>query len=228
MIEPTANTALYSRTLGQRILDAAITRAEHVGWEAVRLSDVAEVLGIGLDDIRRHYGKKEAIADAWFDRADTVMLQAAASEHARLPSELERIEDCIIAWLGALDTRRRVTREIILNKLEPGHLHVQISAVLRISRTVQWLREACDRQQTFVLRALDESVLTTLFVTTVVYWLLNPSGDLQSVRRFLRRLLQLAAAFSRLPPLPWLLRSRDASAGRATPHRRRGWLEREP
>lgn len=228
MTEPAANTAPYPATADQHILDAAITLAERVGWEAVRLADVADALGIGLDDIRRHYREKEAIADAWFDRADAMMLQAAASERAKLLLELERVEDCIIAWLGALDTHRRVTREIILNKLEPGHLHVQIPAVLRISRTVQWVREACGRPQTFVLRALDESVLTTLFVTTFAYWLLNPRGDLQATWRFLHRLLRLAAAFGRLPPLPWLLRSLDARSGGVVSRRRGGLLEREP
>ncbi|EAR22183.1 TetR/AcrR family transcriptional regulator [Nitrococcus mobilis] len=220
MTEPAANTAPYPATADQRILDTAITLAERVGWEAVRFADVADALGIGLDDIRRHYREKEAIADAWFDRADAVMLQAAAGERAKLLPELERVEDCIIAWLGALDTHRRVTREIILNKLEPGHLHVQIPAVLRISRTVQWVREACGRPQTFVLRALDESVLTTLFVTTFAYWLLNPRDNLQATRRFLHRLLRLAAAFGRLPPLPRLLRLLDARAGRAASRRR--------
>ncbi len=228
MTRPPAKTAYYPATLDQRILDTAIFLAEDVGWEAIRLADVADALDIGLDDIRRHYREKEAIAEAWFDRADAVMLQAAASEQTRPLPELERIEDCIIAWLGALDTHRRVTREIILNKLEPGHLHVQIPAVLRISRTVQWLREACGRPQTFVLRALDESVLTTLLVTTFAYWLLNPRGDLQATRRFLHRLLQLTAAFGRLPPLPQLLRSFAVLAGGPLSRRRRSWLEREP
>ncbi|MCO6442172.1 MAG: TetR/AcrR family transcriptional regulator [Nitrococcus mobilis] len=228
MTRPPENTAPYPATLDQRILDAALTLAEDIGWEAVRLIDVADALDIGLDDIRRHYREKEAIAEAWFDRADAVMLQAAASEQTKPLPELERVEDCIIAWLGALDRHRRVTREIILNKLEPGHLHVQIPAVLRISRTVQWVREACGRPQTFVLRALDESVLTTLFVTTFAYWLLDPRGDLQTTQRFLHRLLRLAAAFGRLPPLPRLLRSLDARAGAAVPRRRGGLLEHKP
>ncbi|NIR28912.1 MAG: TetR family transcriptional regulator [Gammaproteobacteria bacterium] len=173
----------------ERIVDAALELGEALGWEAVRLYDVAEAAGLGLEDIRRHFKEKEAITDAWFDRADRALLEAAGDpEVMALPSR-ERLHRLIMAWLEALAPHRRVTREIIWNRLEPGHLHVQLPSVLRISRTVQWIREAARREATFLRRAIEETALTGIFVTTFCYWLRDDSQDLRDTRRVLDGLL---------------------------------------
>ena len=92
--------------LRERIVDAAIGLAEHRSWEAVRLYDVAAALGISLDQVRLHFREKEDLADAWFDRADSAMLRAAeASEFLALPAR-ERLQQLIMAWLGALEIGR--------------------------------------------------------------------------------------------------------------------------
>jgi AcrR family transcriptional regulator len=103
---------------------------------------VAARVGVSLDDIRRVFREKEDIAEAFFDRADEAMLHAAeAPGFLDLPTPV-RLHRVIMAWLEALPTHRRVTRQMIGGKLEPGHLHIQIPGLLRISRTVQWTREA--------------------------------------------------------------------------------------
>lgn len=181
-----------TRALRDRIVDTTLTLAEERHWEVVRLHDVAAALDISLNDIRVHFREKEDVAEAWFDRADAAMLKAAdAPGFAQHPSR-ERIQTLIMAWLDVLATHRRPTREIIFGKLEPGHLHIQIPAVLRISRTVQWIREGAGRDAGFVRRALEESALTSVYLATFIHWMQDDSPNSARTRRLLST--QLAAA----------------------------------
>lgn len=183
--------------LANKIVDSALELAEQGSWEAVRLHDIAAALGIELNDIRRHFREKEEIVEAWFDRADRAMLNAAKAPDFAALATRQRLHHLIFAWLGALDTHKRVTREMIYNKLEPGHLHVQIPGLLRVSRTVQWLREAAGRDATFVRRAFEETGLTTIYLLTFACWLHDDSPGAQRSRHFLEQRLREAERLSR-------------------------------
>jgi AcrR family transcriptional regulator len=176
-----------------QIVDAALALAEERSWEAVRLHDVAARLDLTLDDVRAHFREKEEIVDAWFDRADSAMLKAAARPALAALEPGERLEELLMAWFLALMAHRRVTRQMILNKLEPGHVHYQLGGLFRISRTVQWWREAAGRDATLPWRALEETALTSLYLATVARFLYDGSSDLAPTRRLLRALLARAA-----------------------------------
>ena len=184
--------------LRDAIVDAALALAERHHWEAVRLHDVAAKLGITLDDIRAHFREKEEIAEAWFDRADGAMLRARDTAGFDALSPRHRIHRLIMAWLDALAPYRAVTRQMILGKLEPGHLHIQIPGLMRVSRTVQWVREAAGRDATFVRRALEETGLTTIYLVTFTHWLRDDSPRTERTRRFLDRRLLEAERLDRL------------------------------
>ena len=178
------------------IVNCTLELAEQRSWEAVRLHDIAAVLDIGLNDIRRYFREKEEIAEAWFDRADRAMLDAAKTPDFPTLDTRQRLQCLILAWLGALAAHKRVTREMIYNKLEPGHLHVQIPGLLRVSRTVQWLREAAGRDATFARRALEETGLTTIYLMTFAFWLHDDSPDARRSTCFLERRLSEAERLS--------------------------------
>ena len=77
--------------------------------------------------------------------------------HARNPdlhhlNAEQRLESCLLAWLGSLAAHRSVTGQMLLYKLEPGHIHLQVLGLMRISRTVQWWREAAGRQTQHLCR----------------------------------------------------------------------------
>jgi ubiquinone biosynthesis protein COQ9 len=117
------------------------------------------------------------------------MLEAGAVPELTDLPVAERLAHLLMAWLNALKPHQRVTRQMILGRLEPGHLHVQIPALLRISRTVQWLRESARCDATFVRRAVEETALTGIYVTTFGYWLRDDSHEFRNTRALLRRLL---------------------------------------
>ncbi len=193
------------------IVDATLALAEQRNWESVRLHDVATATGIDLETIHSHFRDKEDIAETWFDRADRAMLAAAGAPGFSDAAADDRVQRLILTWLEVLGAHRRVTRQIIFGKLEFGHLHVQIPALLRISRTVQWLREAAARDATGFARALDETGLTAIFVTTFVRWLSDDSPDSRATRQLLIRLMRAAQCC-----LPDSRSARSSSPLRAT------------
>lgn len=174
------------------IVDTAVALAERSSWEAVRFFDIAAELNITLDDIRAHFSEKEDLIDAWFDRTDGIMLKVAEQDGFIKNPPRERLYQLIMAWLDAMANHRQVTRQMIGQKLEPGHIHIQIPAIMRISRTVQWMREAAHRDATFLRRALEETALTTIYLATFTHWMFDESPNSQRTRDFLAQNLKLA------------------------------------
>ncbi len=187
----------------EAIIDAAVELAEEQGWEAVRLYEVAQRLGVSLLTLSRYFREKDEIIDAWFDRADEAMLAVADRPGFTELTPRQRVHRLIMAYLERLGPHRRVTREMVGHKLEFGHLHVQIPAVLRISRTVQWIREAARRDDTFFLRGLAETVLTSVFVATFLGCLNDDSRGFEGTRRRLDGMLSMGetAAHAAKPAL---------------------------
>lgn len=180
----------------ERIVDTALQLAEASSWERVRLHAVAERLGLRLEDVRGHFREKEEIVEAWFDRADAAMLGAVRdADFAALPGH-ERFARVVLDWLGALAGHRRVTREMILGKLEPGHVHYQFAGLLRVSRTVQWMREAARLDAPLPWRAIEESVLTAIYLATFARWMCDDSPGAAHTARQLRDWLAGASRFA--------------------------------
>ncbi len=193
-----------------KIVDTAIELAERSSWEAVRLHDVAAQLEITLDEVRHHFREKEDVADAWFDRADTAMLKDAEGAGFLELTPRQRLHRLVMTWVGALAPHRKATRQMIYSKLEPGHIHIQIPGLMRVSRTVQWMREAAHRDATYLRRALEETGLTTIYLTTFFYWMRDDSPDSASTSRFLDNCLGAAETLDRA------VYSRQTSARRKT------------
>lgn len=183
----TKQTDLYNA-----IIDSAVRLASNSSWESLRLHDVAADLGIPLVTIYEYFAEKEQISDAWFERADRHMLSATQSSTFPSLSNQQKFHNLLMAWLDSLAVNQKVTRQMILNKLEPGHLHIQIPALLRISRTVQWLREASNQNSTLPCRAFDETVLTSIYLITFCCWLTDSSPLFERTKRCLDKQLTLA------------------------------------
>ncbi|HZV98367.1 MAG TPA: TetR/AcrR family transcriptional regulator [Methylophilaceae bacterium] len=155
------------------------------------------MLGITLDEVRRYYREKEELVDAWFDRADSAMLRETEAPGFPELTPRQRLHRLIMTWLGTLASHRKVTRQMIYGKLEPGHIHIQIPGLMRISRTVQWIREAAGRDATYARRALEETGLTSIYLATFFYWMNDDSPGSAQTSRLLDRCLALAEGLDR-------------------------------
>lgn len=187
-------------TIRQQIVNTAIRLAEQDSWESVRLHDVADALDIDLNEIRRHFREKDQLIDAWFDHADDTMLRRAADPTSgRLPPG-SRLHELMMAWLDALEPHRSVTRQMIGAKLEPGHVHIQLPAVMRISRTVQWMREGARLRDSGVQRALTETGCTAIYLAGFAHWMVEDTPGSPRTRRLLDNALRRAEDLLRLCP----------------------------
>jgi AcrR family transcriptional regulator len=173
-----------------QILDSALKLADVCGWERLHLFDVAADLGTGLDSIASHYREKDQLVEAWFDRADQAMLARAKAADLLPLTPAKRLEELLLAWLASLATHRAVTGQMLLYKLEPGHIHLQIGGLLRISRTVQWWREAAQRETLHLRRIAEESLLTGVYLRCFIHWLRHPEQDPAEFRALLRSQLR--------------------------------------
>jgi len=137
--------------------------------------------------------KKDDLAEAWFDRADRAALQVREGSGFLALPVAARLEHVILAWLGALQAHRRLTREMLGYKLEPGHLHLQIPGLMRISRTVQWFRETAQQDSRGLQRIFEETALTLVYVSTFARWLYDESPDARATCDYLARALRRLA-----------------------------------
>lgn len=178
--------------LARRILDTALDLGEQRGWDALNLHDIAAALDVGLDDIAQHYADKDALAEAWFDRADAALLAAPQAPGWRKLSPRERLHGAIFAWLDALAPHRRLTAMMLRYKFQPEHLHLQALGAMRVSRTVQWIREAALLPSVGWRRELEEVALTAMYLAAFACWLRDDAPSAERSRALLDRLLALA------------------------------------
>lgn len=180
------------KSLADRIVDATLDRAEQVGWSCVRLHDVADGLGVTLADVRGHYRDLDAVADAWFRRADVAMLRKRDDHRFALLSARERLSAVITCWLDTQSGHRNIVGEMLAAKLYPGHPHHNLALVFALSRTVQWVREAAHLDAGGRRRQVEEIGLTALLASVVMFWLRDDSDGQIATREFLGRLLSRA------------------------------------
>lgn len=181
----------YGGDLAKAIVDTALDLAEETGWDAVRLHQVAERLGVPMSQILTHYRDLDAVADAWFQRAWASMLTPAPEGFAALPAR-ERVYQATMRWFDGLAAHHRVSGEILRAKLYPSHPHHWVPLVFNLSRTVQWLREAALLDAAGPQRRMEEVGLTALFLATLADWLRDESPGQERTRESLRRRLGLA------------------------------------
>jgi AcrR family transcriptional regulator len=162
---------------------------------------VARDLGLSLADIRAHYLDKDALANAWFERALAAMLAPGPDAFSALPVD-ERIAESLRIWFSVLATHRRVTRAMLSAKLYPGHPHHWGPLIFDLSRLVHWLLDAAGLNSPPPRRQLEEVALTGLVVAALSIWLNDRSPDRQLTDAFIRRALKRGGRFLGRLPLP--------------------------
>jgi ubiquinone biosynthesis protein COQ9 len=174
----------------EQVLEAALARAARSGWDALTLHAVAADLGWPLARLAAAVPGKDALAEAWFDRADAAMWAAADQPGWAHRPPAERLHGALMAWLDTLAPQREITRAMLRYKLQPDHLHLQALGVARVSRTVQWWREAALLHEAGWRREAGEAVLTALYLTTLAGWLADRSRGATVTRERLRHALR--------------------------------------
>lgn len=168
-----------------QILVTALELAESDSWENLHLHAIARNLNISLVQIQQHYRQKDDIVEAWFDCADQAILGIKPTSEFLNLSARERLQQVIMIWLETLAPHRRITREMLRYKFEFGHIHLQALGIMRISRTVQWFREAARVDTSHFRRIVEETATTAIYLMTFAKWLHDDSPDSIKTRQFL-------------------------------------------
>jgi ubiquinone biosynthesis protein COQ9 len=192
-IQRPAGLAVPPAVIRSSIVRAALRVAEQGGgWDAVRVHDVAREAGVTLAELRRHFSDRDAIAEGYFDMADDALLALAERPGwGGLPVRL-RVFSVVMAWLDALAPHRRLVRGMLGYKFQPEHIHLQVRGIMRISSTVQCMREVALLPSTGWRRELEEAGLTSMYLLTFSCWLTDGTPNAQRTRRLLERLLDAA------------------------------------
>jgi len=177
-------------TLAERILDIALEQAENSSWESVNLHTVAKTLNISLHEIKSVYPQKDDLVEAWFDRADKTVLSEKATDEFSAQAGHERIHQLMMSWFLSMSAHRKVTRQMLCYKLEPGHIHLQALGIMRISRTVQWFREAALLKTKDIHRIIEEILLTRIYLVSFTRWLFDDSKNCSATDRYLQNSLK--------------------------------------
>ena len=186
------------RDLPVRVVDTAVAMAEETGWSGVRLRRVADDLGVPLSEVHRHFRDLDAVADAWFERANQAMLAPTERAFTDLPAR-QRLYELLLRWFDALATHRRVTGDMIAAKLHLPHPHHWVPLIFNLSRTVQWLRAAAGLDATGRWRQIEEIGLSSLFLATLAVWTRDDTAGQERTRTFLDHTLVCAdGAMARL------------------------------
>jgi ubiquinone biosynthesis protein COQ9 len=171
---------------------AAVAIACEAGtWDAVRMQDVAMRAGIGVAELLRQFPDRDTLAEASFDVADAALIGLADDAAWPHLDVRDRLHRCVFAWLDALPPRR-IVRGMVGYKLQPEHLHLQARGVMRISRTVQTMREVAQLRATGLRREAEEAALTPIYLATFASWLFDGSPGAQRTHARLARALGLA------------------------------------
>ncbi len=177
-------------TVAEKILDTALEQAESSSWELVNLHTVAKTLDISLHEIKKFYPQKDDLVEAWFDRADKSVLSEKISEDFAALAAHERVHKVMMLWFLSMHKHRRVTRQMLYYKLELGHIHLQVLGIMRISRTVQWFREAAILKTKDIHRIIEELSLTRIYLCSFARWLFDDSKNSLRTDRYLRSALK--------------------------------------
>jgi AcrR family transcriptional regulator len=171
---------------------AAVAIAREAGrWDAVRMQDVAQALGMPLAQLLRDCPDRDTLAECCFDVADQALLGLGGDPAWPHLDVRERLRRGVLGWLGALPDRQLV-RGMLAYKFQPEHVHLQALGVMRISRTVQTLREVALLRATGWRREAEEAALTSIYLATFASWLLDGSAGARRTERRLARALNFA------------------------------------
>ncbi|NQY89911.1 MAG: TetR/AcrR family transcriptional regulator [Colwellia sp.] len=172
------------------IFQRAVELAHHRSWQSFSIIELATALNCSMSDIKCYFRSKDDIAELFFDRADDAMLSMTSANSYFTLSVDERLLECIMCWFQTLAPDKNLIREILTYKLELGHFHLQAHSITRISRTVQWFLEVSGREHKGICRTADEIAVTSAYLASFRFFLLDQSDDHKNTRTLLKQLIR--------------------------------------
>jgi AcrR family transcriptional regulator len=178
------------------IVAAAVAIAAEVGWEGVRLHEVAERAGLPLPLIAERFRDVDAIANAWFKAARLHLLAVSWPGIAHQPAD-QRLAEVMARWLDFFGPDRKTAVDIIRTKLHPTHAHHWVPLVFDLSRLVHDFLDVARVPGRPPLRPAQEVALTAITLAMLRDWARDRSLDAATTKARLRHRLARAGTLVR-------------------------------
>lgn len=182
-------------TNANKIVDATITLAEKSSWRDVHLYQVADKLKIDLSEIKKYFHSKDAVSNAWFNRADETMLKESQKEPFKKLSQEKQLHRLIMAWLNALSMHKRTSKQMLKAKFISGHCHIPACMMMRLHRTAEWMQEAMEEDKTRFSRCIQKKAICCLLTESLMYWCFDKSKENRKTSAHLNRMIALCSIF---------------------------------
>lgn len=181
------------------VVAALVAIARDAGFEAVRLTALADRTGIPLALIAARFRDVDAVANAWFKMARQ-RIMAIPFERIGAHAADERLARVMESWLAFFGADRKVALEIIRAKLHPSHAHHWVPLVFDLSRLVHDFLDVARVPGRGVLRAAQEMALTLITLAMLKDWAGDQSPDAATTGRRLRRRLGCVGCLAKRLP----------------------------
>ena len=176
------------------IVHAAMELANRDGWSRVRIMHLSSHLNLPIADVIAQFQDMNAIADFWFERA-ALVVGRPTEENFEAKSPADRLFEVIVLWLMALEPYRKVSAEMIAEKLYPSHPHHWAPLVFSLSRLVHLFLDAALINSFGRQRQAEELGTTILIMSTLRVWSRDQSDDQHFTREHLSRSLRRGERF---------------------------------
>ncbi|MEJ8572218.1 TetR family transcriptional regulator [Microbaculum marinum] len=189
------------------IVDAALELAAERAWEDVRLSDIAERVGLSLSELRAEFDGKTGILAAFTRRIDQAVLDRIDPDLAGEPPR-ERLFDVLMTRFDVLMPYRDAVRSIVRSfERRPGELLTWNPIAVR---SMTWMLEASGIDTGGRLGAVATQGLAIAFGRTVRVWLRDDDeGMARTMVELDRRLTEGERWMRRLDGLSGVARAVD-------------------
>ena len=168
----------------ERIVKAALELSARQGWRDTRLTDIAEVAGLSLEEVYRNTPSKLHVVSAFLRLIDHQMIKgdsgAALSEPAR-----DRLFDVIMRRFDALNPYKdgvaAMFKDICARPV------FWACAWPTFTRSLTWMLEAARIDHTGVSGVLRVKGLGLITLGAIRVWLADESGDMARTMAYVDR-----------------------------------------
>ncbi len=167
-----------------RVIDAALTLAEQIGWRHTRLTDIADEAGLSLAELHALYPSKAAILRDFTRRIDETVLGGDFGDLADEPAR-DRLFDVLMRRLDALNPHKAALASILRDSAcDPVAV---LCGKCRVGRSMAWMLEAAGLSARGVRGCLRIEGLIAIWAMTVRVWLRDDSPDMAKTMAALDR-----------------------------------------
>lgn len=157
------------------LIEIALRLAVELGWEHVRMQDIAQEAGLSLAELHEHFEDKCDVLCAFGRVVDRKVLESVGEPDESL-SPRDRLFDIMMERFDILNDYRDGVIAIICSfKSDPKEA---VISAPHLCRSMSWMMEAAGLDTTGIRGALKLAGLSALYLDVLRVWVKDDSPDM--------------------------------------------------